>query len=372
MNFIAATLLLAVATSSQADTALRSPPANGAPSNLRFDRAASPEENASRRATLQQRVEELATAAKRAALAQRPKAEGAPEALTPPSSPADAAQIAKELESWKRALDQFQLESICGPLDDSVDVERYTGNLGPTKEFVARHQPAVMQLQWRKDLPALLGSGGNAGDVTGVRWCTGTMVGENIMLTAGHCFDIDSNNWTTPRRNGVALTPAELAPLFQLNFDYQYPPVGTSTRPEVVYPVIRLLEHRLGTNLDFAFVEVGRGADGRFPSARFGQARMDASDAGLTGAMNLTVIQHPAGNPKKVAAGQGVSIKPPFLQYTDVDTLGGSSGSGVLDQRGVLVAVHTNGGCTQDGGRNSGLSLKAIKPVSATLQKLAP
>jgi hypothetical protein len=45
------------------------------------------------------------------------------------------------------------------------------------------------------------------------------------------------------------------------------------------------------------------------------------------------------------------------IYYTDLDTLVGSSGAGVLTQAGYLLAVHTDGDCAEDGtGSNRGWS----------------
>ncbi len=47
-----------------------------------------------------------------------------------------------------------------------------------------------------------------------------------------------------------------------------------------------------------------------------------------------------------------------------IDTLGGNSGSGVLDSAGKVVGVHTNGGCTASGGFNFGMRISSIRAFS--------
>jgi hypothetical protein len=289
------------------------------------------------------------------------------EALAPPSPERES--VAAELESWSKAQARFDAESICGPLDDSVHVERYQGNLGPTKAFVDEHQSQAAQIQWHEDLRQRLGPGGDPGRVSGLRWCSGTLIANNIFLTAGHCFDIDSNGWRTPRRNDVALTPQEMAPLMKLNFGYQLPATGTSPRIATVYPIIRLVEHRLGA-LDYAIVEVGKGADGEYPSKKFGLAKVDTSADAIVSATMLTIIQHPLGDPKKIAAGRGLGADSQYVTYSDVDTQGGASGSGVIDHRGRVIAVHVLGGCTTNGGANQGVRLDVIRQQSPFLQIL--
>ena len=51
--------------------------------------------------------------------------------------------------------------------------------------------------------------------------------------------------------------------------------------------------------------------------------------------------------------------------YSNLDTFGGSSGSGVRDDIGDVIGVHTNGGCRTDGtGVNRGVTMPAIAAVS--------
>jgi hypothetical protein len=83
----------------------------------------------------------------------------------------------------------------------------------------------------------------------------------------------------------------------------------------------------------------------------------------------LAVIQHPRGGPKVIAEGDLLGECQGVISYTDLDTLVGSSGAGVLNDQGYLVAVHTDGDCTADGGgSNHGWSAAGIVSVSAYLQ----
>ena len=83
----------------------------------------------------------------------------------------------------------------------------------------------------------------------------------------------------------------------------------------------------------------------------------------------LAVIQHPRGRPKVVAEGTLASACEQRLYYRNLDTLVGSSGAGVLNRQGNLVAVHTDGNCATDGtGTNHGWTATAIVRASAHLQ----
>ena len=187
------------------------------------------------------------------------------------------------------------------------------------------------------------------------------------MLTAGHCFDVqqNQNSWISPfkRADGRSefLSPEQLATLQVVNFRYQINGDTGAVRQADVYPIVRLVEHRLG-GLDYAIVEVGRNAQGELPSAKYPPSPVLIRPP-LDGEV-MAVLQHPQGDPKKIAAGHVKATQASAVYYGDVDTYGGSSGSGVRDSTGAVIGVHTNGGCEAIGGANRGVTTAAISPVS--------
>jgi hypothetical protein len=83
----------------------------------------------------------------------------------------------------------------------------------------------------------------------------------------------------------------------------------------------------------------------------------------------LAIIQHPRGGPKVIAEGDLFAECHGAISYTDLDTLAGSSGAGVLNLRGFLYGVHNDGDCdSQGGGANAGWSAASIVAASAYLQ----
>lgn len=256
------------------------------------------------------------------------------------------------------------LETICGVADDSQPVEQYDGSLGVTQAFVRAHQSPVAQVQWNDDLAATYT---NPGNVSGVRWGSGTMVGPDLFLTCGHLFDADPNGWVIPRQNGTssAITPQQAARSMHLNFDFQVDQNGVQ-RAEVSYPITQLIEFRLG-GLDMALCRIG-GSPGRVHGwTEFATTNPAEGDM-------LAIIGHPAGRPKRIEAGPATTVEPAVLRYNDIDTLGGNSGSGILHAAtGRLVGVHTNGGCNvARTGSNSGVAIAALVAASPTLRKLTP
>jgi V8-like Glu-specific endopeptidase len=254
------------------------------------------------------------------------------------------------------------LESICGTTDDSQPVEQYDGTLGVTTAFVNAHQKQAIQVQWNDNLGTIFT---NPGDVNGVRWGSGTMISANLMLTCGHLFDADPNGWTVPRQNGTstAISPQEVATNMHVNFLYQVDPSGT-LRAEQRFPITQLVEYRLG-GLDMAICRIGGN-----PGNTYGWTEVSATNP-VAGEM-LAILGHPAGHPKRIEAGPCTSISSTTVRYNDIDTLGGNSGSGILQaSTGRVVGVHTNGGCNSAGtGTNSGTAIAAIRAASPTLQAL--
>src|SRR3954465_9611222 len=83
----------------------------------------------------------------------------------------------------------------------------------------------------------------------------------------------------------------------------------------------------------------------------------------------LAIIQHPRARPKVIAEGTLAGACRDRVYYADIDTLDGSSGAGVLNRQGYLLAVHSDGDCATDGsGTNAGGSGASIVAASGYLQ----
>jgi len=254
------------------------------------------------------------------------------------------------------------LETQCGATDDSQNVEEYDGSLGPTKQFVEATQGQVCQFQWKSDLAQRYSK---PGSVNGARWGTGTLIADNVVITCGHLFDQEPFGWQVPRVNGSnsRISPQEIATNMIVNFNYQYRPDG-SLRDVESFDVVELIEYRL-EGLDMAICRIAGS-----PGLTYGTSKLSTNDV-AEGDL-VAIIGHPAGFPKRIEGGQISSIDGHKIFYSDIDTLGGNSGSGILRTADMaLIGIHTNGGCREDGsGSNSGFKVTSFIAASPFLQNL--
>lgn len=225
-------------------------------------------------------------------------------------------------------LDETEQLTICGSTDDSQYVNDYNGTLGPSVSFV----------QTYKTSKAALAS--SATSTSSGKYCSGSLIGSNLFLTAGHCVDSSTIG-------------------DYVSFNYERAAGSTSVLPQTHVPVVAVVEDELG-GVDYAILRLAG-----TPSATWGVAAVATGDP-TTGAA-ITIIGHPNAAPKKIEAGTVGSFSGNYLYYGNIDTLGGSSGSGVLNSLGQIVGVHTNGGCTSTGGANSGVRISRIRAVSNVL-----
>lgn len=221
--------------------------------------------------------------------------------------------------------DQIEQDTICGPTNDAQFVNSYTGTLGPTVAFVQAQKGS---------------KGAMETSPTGGKFCSGSLISANLFLTAGHCVD--------------GTTVGQF-----VSFNFERAAGSTSLLPQTHVRIDAIVEDALG-GVDYAIVRLAG-----TPGNTFGIAPVAAADPATGSA--ITIIGHPAGQPKQIEAGTVASFSSNFVRYGNVDTLGGSSGSGILDSAGRIIGVHTNGGCTAGGGTNSGMRISRIRAVSSVL-----
>lgn len=203
---------------------------------------------------------------------------------------------------------EVSIQWQCGPTLDFTPINSYRG------EFA--------NIQDREDAVAMIGGS-----------CTGTLIEASagpVVLTAGHCVGLGDR------------------PLLVFNFEDA--PDGDPLITEGT-----VIEQSLEP--DYALIQ------------------LDVLPAGVTPvplstrpSERLAIIQHPRGRPKVIAEGRFLGSCNQLVYYADLDTLVGSSGAGVLNRQGLLVGVHTDGDCQEDGrGNNRGWTTEAIVAASPYL-----
>lgn len=160
--------------------------------------------------------------------------------------------------------------------------------------------------------------------------CSGTLIGEDLILTAGHCFESEEG-----------LTPAQVCKKLRFAFDWYYdgPNRLHPMTSDSVYGCGDLLVHSNDPDgapsprLDYAIVKLDRAPVGRTP------LRVNMDGAKENGAP-LVVIGAPTGLPLKVeptARVKDARAEESDYFYAIADTFAGNSGSGVLDARTLEV-----------------------------------
>ena len=223
---------------------------------------------------------------------------------------------------------ELVIESICGE-NDMQWINDYDGTLGPTIGYARTHKTQVGALT-SSDSP------------TGSKYCSGTLIGKDLFITASHCIDSG--------------TPGEF-----VSFHYERLPGAEELREQLFFEIAEVVEDG---SMDYAVLRL----DGE-PGLKLGWAHIETREP--VAGDELTIIQHPYGDPKLIEGGTYLSNSGNYMRYGDLDTDPGSSGSGILNGDGLLYGVHTNGGCYSTGGSNSGIRLAAAAPRSQILDGLA-
>lgn len=224
-------------------------------------------------------------------------------------------------------VSQAEQATICGGSDEMQFVNDYNGTLGPSVAYVQANKRTSGAME---DLAT----------ATSRKYCSGTLIGANLFLTANHCLS------TTTVGQFVA-------------FNYERAAGSTSVLPQSHYRIDAVLEAGLGA--DFAILRLAGN-----PGATWGIAPVAAADPPVGAA--ITIMGHAKGGPKKIEAGTVRGFTAKTLTYDNIDTLGGQSGSAILNAAGEVVGVHTNGGClSAGGGFNFGQRISAIRAGSSIL-----
>lgn len=159
--------------------------------------------------------------------------------------------------------------------------------------------------------------------------CSGFLVGDQYLVTAGHCIqdmdDCERYSWVFGYANATEEKLNQVVPKSE------------------VYKCTQIISRTLdrGTQNDYALVKLDRVATGHTPL----KFRTSGKVAHNT---DLVVIGHPSGLPSKIADGANVRTNTnKYYFVATLDTFGGNSGSAVFDSttgvvEGILVRGETD------------------------------
>ncbi|UUX50829.1 serine protease [Nisaea acidiphila] len=158
-------------------------------------------------------------------------------------------------------------------------------------------------------------------------WCSGFLVGPDVIVTAGHC-------------NKSADSVTNTAYVFGFRAQTATDPGTTAFRDDQVYFGRELIAHDLSEDGDYAIVRLDRPVTA--PDAEPMKVRV-SGEAGI--GSNIGVIGYPSGLPVKIAFGPDTIVirrDDPWL-LANLDTYGGNSGSAVLNRDGLVEGILVRG-----------------------------
>jgi hypothetical protein len=197
------------------------------------------------------------------------------------------------------------------------------GQCGPTLDFtpINSYQGEFADIQDREDAVVLIDGR-----------CTGTLIEASagpVVMTAGHCVGLGDR------------------PLLVFNFEDNPDGDPLVTEGSVIEQALEP---------DYALIALDV-----LPAVPPVLLTTQATE-------RLAIIQHPRGHRKVIAEGTFLGSCNQLVYYTDLDTLVGSSGAGVLNRQGYLLGIHTDGDCDEEGhGSNRGWTAQAIVEASPYL-----
>ena len=181
--------------------------------------------------------------------------------------------------------------------------------------------------------------------------CSGFLVADNILATAGHCMqsatDCSDMRWV---------------------FNYK---VSSSTQTAVsvsakdVFSCKRILKQSLSAVSDFALIELDRALPGK--ALKIAKATPAVGTA-------IFMIGYPSGLPQKITDGAKVATVVGNKFKTDLDAYGGNSGSSVFNAAGEVVGILVDGNqdyrlnsklnCIESNQMNSGLAGEGVSSIT--------
>lgn len=265
---------------------------------------------------------------------------------SPSTASADASVDASDARSGTN-------QNICGSMT-SLTSAGAPRAIGPfPSSTVARVRNATGVFHWNADTPR---------SVSQRRFGTGVLIGPRILITAAH--NLDANIVLNGAVPGIT-TPSDVCARVHLDFGFVQPN-GSDPVPLVnghegqSYACERVLSNGVG-GLDVAVLLL-RGS----PGSTWGY--LPVSTEPVRVGTSVLLVGTPTGLPLFGAAGQVLRTSEDSLFY-DADTIGGFSGCGVVDARGLVLGVHRAGNCSESDVDASADSANYGTPMNVILDR---
>ena len=169
--------------------------------------------------------------------------------------------------------------------------------------------------------------------------CTATLIGNNCMITAGHCYSLIhfiefNTKLSRPSRELVRSSWKDIYLADRSSIKH-----GRNYYPGFDWAIFRVFPNRGENNL-----EISRGVHPvSFSRPKAGELLSITGYGRDDGEFNRV---------QQVAIGELTKITGKRVFY-QVDTMSGNSGSSVLNNRGEVVGIHTQGGCSESAVSNN-------------------
>lgn len=150
-------------------------------------------------------------------------------------------------------------------------------------------------------------------------FCSGSLVGDDLIITAGHCITGQGDCDATKFLFNYAVTK-----------EGEFP---TTAKMENVVGCKEIVARRLeNSGADFAVIRLDRKISNHMPLRINREENLKVGDS-------IGVIGHPSGLPTKIAFGDSVvrNVTTPGFFVANLDTYGGNSGSAVFNAKSGLV-----------------------------------
>ncbi len=191
--------------------------------------------------------------------------------------------------------------------------------------------------------------------------CTVTMIGKSCAITAGHCYEhINVLEFNTPLSRDGRIQHPDASDVYQIEKGSLF---YSNRGPGKDYAVARYMPNAI-TGQYPGEAQGHYEVSLRKPSSK--RIKVDITGYGIdrNDSDRNMAQQHHSGVTTQIGGTFGGAV----LKHT-VDTMGGNSGSSIINKRtGKIIGIHTHGGCHTSGGANQGTAIAYVKELKKAIK----